>query len=421
MVFSYLPFRDLVKCHRISRQWRTIATSEPSLYRTVDLLSVFKQLTSQNVRALTRYAAGDIRTLKIRSLTVFRDSCYGDNRESGTVPGFRSHKGIVLGPLFQNLECFYAPEGLCEDLGLAKLLFGIPHFPSSTLRSIQVGCCFTIQHVESICDTARQLEQLECVLQCPADHLERIPECPGRYPSIKYLGLTLVIPMIGGIRGLSNPNQILTWFPNVEVFTLSDMFQSVGQVVLLPLWKSLKTIRVYGASKLQVLRMYRGDTPMSAIELRDLPNLDSLETAISHANLERLCLESVPKLDTTVLSRLKYSASTLKYLTLSSPQFEVQHIEPFLRAGGTLKHINMNSLRNVNDGTLSILHSFIYLERLEVDNCDGIMGHGIIKLVEKLSPQKGGRLTSISVKGNENVRRQTIDWARSLGVVVSIS
>jgi len=137
--------------------------------------------------------------------------------------------------------------------------------------------------------------------------------------------------------------------------------------------------------------------------------------------LEDLTIDTTRSVSPDLLDRCHDSVRTLRKLTITSaPLFEAQHIEHFLRDGINLTHININGLRYVHDGTLQLLHHLKRLELLNVDNCPGITGAGIIRLVENNSPKRGGRLTKISVRDNESIRRQTIDWARNFGVTISI-
>ena len=120
----------------------------------------------------------------------------------------------------------------------------------------------------------------------------------------------------------------------------------------------------------------------------------------AQSTLEELMLDTVSSMSPDILEQFLDSATTMKRLTIASaPRFEVCHIEHFLREGINLKFININSLRYVNDTTLQLLHSLKHLERLHVDDCPGITGQGIIRLVENLCIKRGGQLTAISVQG----------------------
>src|SRR5271163_2095050 len=114
-ICSYLPLHQLLGCHRVNRLWRATALSDPSLYRTVDLregLPGYKwggrNVTSQSVKALVRYAAGGVKSLKIdyNAGNTFSDNCYAYRMKTHSVRGYKNHGDIILGPLMQNLEEF---------------------------------------------------------------------------------------------------------------------------------------------------------------------------------------------------------------------------------------------------------------------------------------------------------------------------
>src|SRR5271169_4537162 len=98
MIFSYVPLRDLLKCQRVNRQWRAILTSDPTLYRSLDLTnsSKGKPLNVRNVQALIRYSGGDIRSLKIHTPE--------QNFSISQLDNFKSQATLQLFPLFKNLE-----------------------------------------------------------------------------------------------------------------------------------------------------------------------------------------------------------------------------------------------------------------------------------------------------------------------------
>jgi hypothetical protein len=137
-------------------------------------------------------------------------------------------------------------------------------------------------------------------------------------------------------------------------------------------------------------------------------------------HLEELHLVTVPSLPDHVLQQFYESAKSLQHLSINSPQFSPKDVDQFLRQGLNLRSIRLSYTQGINDSTLGLLHSLHRLESLEIDYCTEVTGNGIINLVKSLSIKKGGKLRSISVRGNENIRRQTIDWARDQGVIISI-
>jgi F-box-like len=417
-VFSYLPLRDLLSCHRVSKRWRAVATSDPSFYRLIDLLSATKPLTKENVSALVRNAVDDIRSLKIHSLhRSFSQSYF---IASGNVKNYKSHANAHLGELFKNLERFDAIHSIHDSTREADFLFSLPQFPCSSLRQIKMECCIDIQQLEQICKCAQQLERLDCVLAgLPPSMTDPIESERDRFPSLKTLAIR-VVSLPGRVEiDTITIHKILHWFSSLEELCFWDMSGVVQFIVIGNTSTKMKKLRVHGGARICAVNVLRGF--LATLDVRDLPGLAILPNDLHSASqFDELILQSVPRLDSQILPHFYPSASKLKILTLSSPQFEVRDVEYFIREGVNLKSLNVNALRYVNDATLRFLHNLKLLEQLYIDDCPGITGHGIIQLINTISVKRGGRLTFISSKGNESIRRQTIDWARNLGVIITI-
>lgn len=420
-MFSYLPLRDLLNCHRVSRSWRAVATSDTSFYKVIDLLSATKPLTRENVSALIRNAAADIRALKIHSLHRSFSQSYFVT--SGNVKNYKSYANAHLGELFKNLERFDAIHAVHDSTREVDYLFSLPQFPCATLRQVKMECCIDIQQLEQLCKCAQQLERLDCVLvSSPMSRETSVVDDPGRFPSLKTLAIKAV--SLPGRPEINTRDTvvILHWFSSLEELCYWDMSGVVNILSVKNPHPKMTKLRVYGGANIIGVVIFSGN--LTTLDLRDLPNLMNMplprDAFLSYSDFEEVILKSVPGINPDILSYLRPSVGKLKILTLSSPQFEARDIEYFVREGANLKYLNVSSLRYVNDATLGLLHNLKLLERLYVDDCPGITGHGIIQLVSAISVKKGGRLAFISVKGNESIRRQTIDWARNHGVIITI-
>jgi hypothetical protein len=405
MVYEYLPLKDLLACHRVSRHWCAIARSNPALYKSIDLTVTPKLVTNQSIKALVRYAAGNIRSLKMRSPeTTFAG--FKNAAELGVVAGYKHHGNSHLGLLFKNLESF--EQTPWEGARIATL-WDIPNFPSPTLRRLTLATPLSPSHLPLL---PRDLEYLEC-LCFPFDFDIQV--------NFKSL---LTLKIIGVVNGTWSTTLVVhkEMFPNLEEFSYTERGRDLVRTMDI-LSPGLKVLRVNASPSLSRLRRLPED-----LKVLELNNLNALtfddnsadERFPTQSRLEKLSLCNI-RLQRTELQRLYDSATTLTKLRISTPQFEARDIEPFLREGVNLTYINISQTSYVNDGTLKLMHSLLKLECLEIDHCPGVTGHGIIQLVQILSPSKtGGRLAMIKARGNEGIRRQTVDWAWQVGVYVSI-
>ena len=413
MVVSFLSLRDLLKCHRVNRQWRAILTSDHSLYQSLDLTPpAEKRLNQQHIRALVRYSGGDIRSLKIRKPKENFVPSLVELDETSIVKYRRQSISLLL-PLFKNLErleVFRIESNPRTYLDLTSF----PIFPPPSIRYLDIDYYLLDGAVKYICETAKQLEYFGFSTKC----LTTFPEGPVQALSVK----SLVIRMGSYINEDVALTAFLSWFPSLEEFTLVlENIPSIPETtrlltVNLP-WKKLTTARIRGVSHMRSFTITSNELRVLELSALGSPTLD----IPSQISLEELTVDTARLLRPELLDRFHDCARTLQKLTITyAPLFEAQHIKHFFREGINLTYININGLRYVHDQTLQLLHHLKHLQRLNVDNCPGITGVGIIRLVETLSPRRGGRLTSISIRGNESIRRQTIDWARDFGVIISI-
>jgi F-box-like len=412
MIFSYLPLRDLLKCHRVNRQWRAILASDPTLYRSLDLTnsSTGKPLNVRNVQALLRYSGGDIRSLKIRKPE--------QNFSILQLNNFKSQATLQLVPLFKNLEQLHIIRNDANDLETgfesSILLLASLNF----MRHLNIEPLLFFAELRLICKAAQQLESLAFSIRgsvvWTANDLARMQFSAA---SVKQLTIRVTERLHPSFL------HVLGWFPGVEGISLiregSYIKNYLTEIPPLEIdcQSRVNTARIYGLP--QPGRLSIKSANMKRLEVFNCPFI-SVDIP-AQSTLEELMLDTVPSLSPEILKAFLDSATTMKRLTIASvPRFEVRHVEHLLHEGVNLKFININSLRYVNDTTLQLLHSLKNLERLHVDDCPGITGQGIIRLVENLCIKRGGQLTAISVKGNESIRRQTIDWARNYGVIISI-
>jgi F-box-like len=410
MIFSYLPARDLLKCHRVNSQWRAILTSDPTLYRSLDLTncSTGKPLNVRNVQALIRYSGGNIRSLKIRK-----------PEQSFGIPhhiSFNPYASVHLVPLFQNLERLHVVRTDPIHLDLRDQPNLILLCIVESVRHLNIEPYLGCLELQILCETARRLESLECSLKGEIDWSTQGPQdliCLA--PSVKHLTIR-VAETIDQIF-----LKILDWFPGVEEFSLIQEAVCRGTWPMPPVEivcrSGMRTVRINGLPQHGTLSIKSNDMKRLEVSMCPLLSVDIPAQSL----LQELILDIVPDVSPEILEQFHNSVTTMKMLTITSATpFEVRHIEYFLHECTHLKLININSLRYVNDTTLQLLHSLKHLEQLHIDNCPGITGQGIIRLVENLCIKRGGQLTAISVRGNENIRRQTIDWARDHRVKISI-
>jgi hypothetical protein len=416
MVFKHLPFREIIKCHRVSLKWKNFLSSESSLYRSIDLVSLRNPLSSLAIKRLIQLSSTGI---GIRSMAMNKPQ---DTFGGYHVPGYpecKSQTLSLLRQLFKNLEIIHilrAPE--------RRIPFGVDSstdlnheidiLPLSNLVHINIEFPISPRSFVGLCGGTPHLEFLGCHLSSN----EVDPKSPRTYPLLKSLSLS--VPLVN----CSHWAEVCSrWFPNLEALTIVHEYGAFTNPPLTPYdWEfylnNLRKLRLGSTNrKLSNLRLI--SKQIQILELAELTHLQEIRLPVQ-SHLEELHISSVPLLQKHILTQFYESAKSLQHLTLSSPQFTPKDFDHFLGEGTNLRSIKVNSSYEITDSTLTILHSHHRLERLEIDDCREVTGNGIINLVKSLSIKNGGKLRSISVRENPSIRRQTIDWARDQGVIISI-
>jgi Leucine Rich repeat len=356
-------------------------------------------LSTQSLAALLRYSDGRVRSLVVHSLVqAFSGACYTSILALVNVKGFKNHGNTPLLSLFRTLEhlevkCGWREQGLAPDIRqlipdtLRRIAFSSPHFSK----------------VNQICIALPQLEHLCChgsdLTGGTAN--EALPD----FPSMKILELR-------NIHSENSLDHFLRRLPNLEEFDLENS-RGVAQLNLLT--PTLKVARIQVSSTHLTVNI--SSNQLKSLQLSRLRNL--FLSIPKQSLLEELVYETISAFDVQILHNFRDSAESLQKLVLASPQFELSDIEYFLRHGRNLRHLGAPSLDCVTDATLSLLHQNQFLESLDVTFCPRITAAGVIQLIKKLCPKLGGRLKRIGFNG-ESVRRETIDWARSVGVRIVI-
>jgi len=426
MIASYLSLKDILKCHRVSRQWHVILSSDPSLYTEIDLSRATRPLRMESVHALVRYSRGRVRKLHMQPPNVtFSPHCFRVDDKAASL-NVKNVSNAHLKPLFEALEQLQISETKhTTPLQFAKVervnvLFLIPGFPSANLRHLDLEFLLSMERVIDICTATPELEFFSLVfyqtLSGPKDE-------DTRFPSVKSL---VIRTRRGGTYHFIHP--LFEWFPNVDDFSYwPDMGLPAGDIYSMheivfenP---NLKTLRIT-PSGCQAVGV-RSET-LRVLHISFSTTLRSLHIPAQRF-LEELHIESLPLLGPlcffhcplNFLEQAHESASTLRRLTVAiSPRFDVTHVDYFLRHATGLEFIKLQNVHNVNDSTLELLGACKRLKELLVDYCTGITGFGLIKLIKAIAVGAGGKLRTVSAIGNENIRRQTVDWAREMGVII---
>jgi hypothetical protein len=428
MITSHLTLKDIVRCHRVSRQWRNILSSDPTLYSEIDFVSIACRLRTESVKALVRHSWGRIRTLRmLRPELTFSPTCFRCDDQASAL-GVKNVSNVHLRPLFQGLERLEIGDSdTTTQFGFVsrrkrEYLFLIPGFPSQNLRSLHLEYLLGMDRVITICTAAPQLESFSLIYfqetSPPMDEDKT-------FPKVKELSIQT---QSGGTWSFIYP--LLQWFPNVDAFaynpTLRLPMTAINELRDVTFQNpNLKALRISlrGCRSLDI----RSEN-LRVLNVTASPTLISLHIPVQRS-LEELTMSELSMLGPTCLhhcgvnflERIHPSAATLRKLTIRySPKLEVKDIEYFLQNAKGLEYVMLRSVKYVSDATLEWLWTCKRLEMLYVDDCRGVTGVGVIRLIKEIGKGTGGRLKSVSTIGNESIRRQTVDWARGIGVIIDI-
>ena len=310
--------------------------------------------------------------------------------------------GIMeLVPLFKSLKLFEykSPRKISSD----SFLIHLPFFQFSNLQHLHLSSGLIISDVYDLLEKAPNLEYLHFALVGP---LNLLP--PRIFPNLKTLSLDWE-----DISSSYDFGEVAASFPGLEELRLINALASSVhfETVLL----NLKVFRLEGGNHRGV---YIASQHLTSLNVENAGHLDEVEIS-EQSSLTELTLNNIR--NRQIVSSLCRHAKTLQKLSLASPFLDVKELHNFVQNGENLRYINVSGVQYVSDQTLRALGSLKSLERLDVDHCQGITGFGIVTLVGRISVKSGGKLSIISARGIESIRRQTIDWAWERGVVVRIS
>lgn len=390
----------MIRCQRVSRFWRDLLISEPSLYRSVDLTTTIKPLGPQQIKALARYAAGNIHELRLGTLELMFTQPILNQLVTLRPSGWMTHGGITLEPLLKSLKLF---EHRCpRKNSFDSFLIHLPFFQFSNLRHFHLSSGLIIADVYDLLEKAPNLEYLHFALVGP---LNLLP--PQIFPNLKTLSLDWE-----DISASYDFGEVAVSFPGLEELRLMKTWASsfYFETVLF----NLKAFRLEGGNHRGV---YIGSPHLTSLNVENAGLLEEVEIS-EQSSLTELTLNNIR--NRQIVRSLCRHAKTLQKLSLASPFLDVKELQIFVENGENLRYLNVSGVQYVSDQTLHALGSLKSLERLDVDYCQGITGFGIVTLVGQISVKSGGKLSIISARGIESIRRQTIDWAWERGVVVRI-
>jgi F-box-like len=389
-IISYLSLKDLLRCHRVSRQWKAILTSDPTPYQILDLRKE-RPLTKENVDALLDYSKNNIRTLQVHSLEgVFPfyaiDFGYRKN------PYFKTHAHQSIPLLFNKLEELEITAG---DR------FPFKDFKEShNLRRLTVPN-LNLLEVLQLHEDHPQLESLDFIPFL--DYMfDPIPKPIPQYPSLRVLKLRHP-------KGSDFGERFLEMYPALEEFHIEECRRGFLRIDL-----QSTTLKIISLNNSDTTTLQISSNELLSLELMYMRNLSSLQVP-RECRLQALILVALPTLSSDYLVLFRNSISTLQCLVIQSPQFEASHIESFLQQAMSLQFVNISGVTNVNDRTLSLLHDKVYIQRIVISQCLNVTPAGVIELVKKLRPGNGGRLRDLHA-GDIPVRRETMYWIRQCGV-----
>jgi hypothetical protein len=398
-IFSFLTLSSLLRLQFVSHSWRAVLSSASSLYRSLNLL-YSEPLNIHNCKALIRYAAGNIRELKMH---------LPRRTFAGSAQYCIALEDSPLAPLFSHLERFTEKISTRYPVR-AETLLNLPGFPSPFLRHVCIQDRLEVSSIQYLCNLTPQLEYLGCTFT-----ISKRPTRLGNFPSVKILRFRVIKMMDWKLLEC-----FLSQFPNIDDFGLhgGNTVLPSFQTLELP-WKRLKVADIRAVICVTALRLPHCDH-LRVLKIKDMENLRTIETA-TLMHLEKLYLSNVERLEPMALKAFYHSTRSLYRLEINQVEMPAEDFEAFLSKCVNLKMLNIGAFLygDISDKTLAALYHLKSLKRLGIHYCN-ITDDGMVKLVEQLCVENSGNLATIYASENHKITKEIVDQARNLGVTVKL-
>ena len=402
---SYLRLEDLIRCHRVSRQWQAVAIANPSLYKTLDLGTYFpasfKYDSGQScVKMLRKYASNDVRFL-ILDLSIFVYACRKGDAETYI-------------KLCQNLESLEI-RGTSPE----RDVFPIAMFMSPHLRRLHApGVRVTRDRLPGMFRRSRNLEYLCCGFDTYR-HPDAIREEQGRkkqdipqFPLVKDLDLRLFD--FGDEWDL---NDILLWFPEVRKFKVSSVnTENIRyRVDRLPIrlalpWETLESLHIANVPCRDILVYFPG----SLRSLSLTGPFDYCHFITRLPMLQHLAIRSIDRIFLyKIITAVEESMENLLSFSYHQSDF-TEGWEYFLKKGKNLASV---SLSRVDYSICELLCRLEYLEEVEFGWCEEIH---VKNLLQNCADATVECLKEIRLISPMKLNTQTLERSRELGVVIRV-
>jgi hypothetical protein len=377
----------------------------PLLYAALDLRGdEFCRLEMHHIATLARYANNQIKSLVIDRCSPFFSRANDERR----ITELRAFFNLPL-------ESF---EFYTSQRREPPYFIYMPSFPPPQLRRLHLDEETSLHTISVLLGRARNLEYLS--FRVGRGILGEL----GPYPSLKILKVSLPE---GDILLTS---YFLRYLPNVEELTLrlidvhklddnDDIYEKTDFDFTHTL-QSLKWLKIETDYCRPLNSLVIDTTSLRSLEMSDIGAPHQVLRLNGELHLQRLVLGCTCRHARDIVRLFRPTASTLEEFSLASCYLDKSDVEYFISHARGLKSFNISNIQNVNDSTLELLCTHRELESFDITHCPDVTGAGIIRLVEALSPKRGGKLKAIKAHHNQFIRDQTIHWAKEMGVAVDV-
>ena len=213
LIFSYLPFHDLISAQRVSRRWQAYLTTESRLYRSVSFLNSKHQIPLTTIQKVISSANSRIISLEFNLATLVHMTPL-----------------VPIYPYLERLEIMHSGKYLSHIFQIAlqhSKVGGYHNLPSLRIAIFHESMLLNNELVTLLC-IAANLENFECqAVRVSADKLDDLRDshlkvkrlCIHRYSQDRHS------PPLSPSEHRKSPAAILYHLPDLEELTLGLEWQ----------------------------------------------------------------------------------------------------------------------------------------------------------------------------------------------------
>ncbi|KAG5517876.1 hypothetical protein PMAC_000330 [Pneumocystis sp. 'macacae'] len=390
-IFSYLSFKTISLCQRVSKNWRHTILSLDCLFYNLDFSCTMKPVSSKIISMNIKRSHNCVQRLILNEKCIINDSLI-----------------LYMTKFCYNLTHLTLTKGFNYDL-FSRSISAFSSL-SSLIFLYRIELSVVARIMSNAPNTLKRFEAKKLLVNS-------IPFWGQVSTNIRIIKLTRVdISLCNNRENFFYVRDMLKIVPNVTHIFLNNWIENL--VLDDYDFFYLNELNVLDLSGSRLLRMPLMPETLHKLNLSYLLGTDLSFSILPNFNsLRYLNLSHSSRLYPDVIIALtKFSGNNLKELFLDCcPRLDANCIINIVLSCKFIERLSLSGNSWINDSLLTVIaHELKTLKYFNLSNCFGISGFGVVKLVNILSSS----IMHIILNGCYNVSLDSVMWMKQLGINV---